>query len=157
MRFTTKITLISLITALVPLIIATLIVTLLARGELFRQAEAKLTAVKEIKQRQIELMFSQFADGLSSIKVVVKQQFTPEGAAQIDHELQELAKNLGFYDVFVITDNGQVIYTAAKEADLGTNLRSGPYTDSGLARLFSKDTAERTCINRFCPLCTFCQ
>jgi methyl-accepting chemotaxis protein len=46
MRFTTKIKLISLATALIPLMIATLVVTLLARAELFREAEAKLTAVR---------------------------------------------------------------------------------------------------------------
>lgn len=136
MRFTTKITLISLVTALLPLVVATLIVTLLARAELFSQAEAKLTAVREIKQRQIEQMVGQFADGLSAIAVVTAAQFSPAEPMRLDQQLQAMAKHLGFYDVFVITADGQVIYSAAKEADLGTQLRDGPYADSGLARLF---------------------
>lgn len=84
MRFTTKITLISLVTALLPLVVATLIVTLLARAELFSQAEAKLTAVREIKQRQIEQMVGQFADGLSAIAVVTAAQFSPAEPMRLD-------------------------------------------------------------------------
>jgi methyl-accepting chemotaxis protein len=138
MRFTTKIRLISLVTALLPLIVATLIVTLLARAELFSQAEAKLTAVREIKQRQIEAMFADFAAGLQTISAVVQADLNPNQPLALHDSLQVIGKQLGFYDVFVIDPAGLVIYSAAREADFQTNLIHGPYASSNLAKVFQR-------------------
>ena len=41
-----------------------------------------------------------------------------------------------FYDVFLITPQGQVVYTQKHEADFATNLLTGPYRDSQLALAF---------------------
>ncbi|MFN6972400.1 MAG: hypothetical protein ACK4NN_16140, partial [Rheinheimera sp.] len=142
MRFTTKIRLISLITALVPLIVATFIVTLLARAELFSQAEAKLTAVREIKQRQIEAMFQDFAAGLQTISAVVVADLNPEQPLALHNSLQAIGKELGFYDVFVIAPDGLVIYSAAREADFQSNLINGPYANSNLAKVFQRSRAK---------------
>ncbi len=138
MKFTTKIKLISLLTTILPLLIATILVTVLARNELFAQAEAKLTAVREIKQRQISAMFDDFASGLQVVRSVVSAELDPKQPENSHQLLTELNKNLGFYDIFVIDPQGQVIYTAAREADYQTNLIHGPYTTSGLAKLFQK-------------------
>lgn len=138
MRFTTKIKLISLLTALVPLIIATLIVTLLARTELLTQAENKLTAVREIKQRQIESMFQEFAAGLNTINAVVASNLNPAEPLQLHDTLKSIGDSLGFYDVFVISPDGVVIYSAAREADFQTNLINGPYANSNLAKVFQR-------------------
>lgn len=60
--------------------------------------------------------------------------------------LTEYQKDTGFYDVFMIcATHGHVMYTAAKEADLGTNLKSGPYKNSGLAEVWKK-TVESGCL-----------
>ncbi len=72
MRFTQKIKLISLATALFPLLLAILIVTLLARAELFHQAEAKLMAVREIKKQQVQTLFQDFANGLSAVRAIAE-------------------------------------------------------------------------------------
>ncbi len=138
MRFTTKIRLISLVTALLPLIVATLIVTFLARTELFSQAEAKLTAVREIKQRQIEAMFGDFAAGLQTISAVVQADLKPAQPLALHDSLEAIGKTLGFYDVFVIAPDGLVIYSAAREADFQTNLINGPYAGSNLAKVFQR-------------------
>ena len=142
MRFTTKIRLISLVTALLPLIIATFIVTLLARAELFSQAEAKLTAVREIKQRQIEAMFQDFAAGLNTVGAVVAAGFQPEQPLALHGSLQAIGTELGFYDVFVIAPDGQVVYSAAREADFQSNLINGPYANSNLAKVFQRSRAQ---------------
>ena len=42
----------------------------------------------------------------------------------------------GFYDIFLINPQGDVVYTVAKEADFTTNLLHGQYKDSGLAEVF---------------------
>lgn len=142
MRFTTKIRLISLGTALLPLIVATLIVTLLARAELFSQAEAKLSAVREIKQRQIAAMFGDFAAGLQTISAVVKADLEPHQPLALHDPLQAIGQALGFYDVFVIDPAGVVIYSASREADFQTNLINGPYASSNLAKVFQRASAQ---------------
>ncbi|MEE8391030.1 MAG: cache domain-containing protein, partial [Anaerolineae bacterium] len=44
--------------------------------------------------------------------------------------------DLGYYDIFLIAADGDVLYTVAKESDLGENLLRGDLRDSGLAQAF---------------------
>lgn len=71
MGFTRKIQLISLLIVLLPLVLATAIVTYLAKNELFAEAQSRLVAVREIKQRQINGMFQDFSDNLQSVSAVI--------------------------------------------------------------------------------------
>ncbi|MBU1438935.1 MAG: methyl-accepting chemotaxis protein [Gammaproteobacteria bacterium] len=153
MRFTQKIKLISLLTALVPLVIATLCVTLLARAELFAQAEAKLMAVREIKQRQIDALFADFASGLGAVHAVVESQFDPAAPESLHQALLPISQRLGFYDIFIINPAGTVVYSVAKEADFQSNLVNGTYADSGLAKLFQrvKGKNQQVMIEDFAP------
>lgn len=41
-----------------------------------------------------------------------------------------------FYDVFLITPQGEIVYTHKRESDFATNLNKGPYRDSQLAQVF---------------------
>ncbi|MCP3901769.1 MAG: hypothetical protein GY707_18825 [Desulfobacteraceae bacterium] len=53
--------------------------------------------------------------------------------------LQEFYKNSGVYDVFLIcAKHGHVMYSAAKEKDLGENMQHGKYKESGLGDLHAK-------------------
>ncbi len=65
----------------------------------------------------------------------------------------QFQKETGYYDVFMIcAEHGHVMYSAAREADLGTNLNSGPYKDSGLARIWKKTVSnKKTSIVDFAP------
>jgi len=47
----------------------------------------------------------------------------------------------GYYDVFLISPRGDVIYTVAKETDFATNLKTGPYRASPLAEVFRRAIA----------------
>ncbi len=51
---------------------------------------------------------------------------------------QSFMDNFGFYDIFLIDPDGNVVYTVVKESDLGANLKTGELRDSGLARVFAK-------------------
>ena len=42
----------------------------------------------------------------------------------------------GYYDVFLLAPDGDLIYTAFKEDDFGTSLMGGPYRESGLGAVF---------------------
>lgn len=138
MGFTRKIQLISLLIVLLPLILSTAIVTYLAKNELFAEAQSRLVAVREIKQRQINSMFQDFSDNLQSVGAVIANQTNLDTLSELDSTLKSLNRLLGFYDLFIISDDGTVFYTVAKEPDYGTNLRTGSYRSSGLAQLFEK-------------------
>ena len=58
--------------------------------------------------------------------------------AKYHKNFNSLLKNFGLYDVFLIDKSGTVVYTAFKEKDFATNLVSGPYKNSGLARAFKE-------------------
>ena len=44
----------------------------------------------------------------------------------------------GYYDVFLVSPRGDVVYTVFKELDFATNLESGEWKDSDLAAVFRK-------------------
>ena len=50
--------------------------------------------------------------------------------------LKSMAREKKLYDMFLITPVGEVIYTVEKEPDFATNLRTGPWRATGLARAF---------------------
>jgi methyl-accepting chemotaxis protein len=47
----------------------------------------------------------------------------------------------GYYDFFLISPAGDIMYTVQKEPDFATNLRDGPWRDSALAEVFRKTMA----------------
>jgi len=53
-----------------------------------------------------------------------------------------IINKMGFYDIFVIDTKGDILQTIAKEDDFGTNLVSGKYKDTSLARVFAKGLIE---------------
>ncbi len=52
--------------------------------------------------------------------------------------IDKVARSFGLYDVFFIDTKGTVFYTDFKEKDFATNLNTGPYRDTGLAKVFRK-------------------
>lgn len=45
-------------------------------------------------------------------------------------------EEFGYYDIFLVSNAGDVVYSVFKEVDFATNLLSGPHADSGLAAAF---------------------
>ena len=63
---------------------------------------------------------------------------------KVDPFFRQYLKTYGYYDIFFICKaHGHVMYTAAREDDLGTNLKVGPLRDSGLAKLWSRVLKEK--------------
>lgn len=48
---------------------------------------------------------------------------------------RNIVAKFGYYDMFLVNPQGQIVYTVFKETDYATNLETGPYKDSNLARL----------------------
>ncbi|HPQ81657.1 MAG TPA: methyl-accepting chemotaxis protein, partial [bacterium] len=62
-------------------------------------------------------------------------------ARNLDAHFRNVMRITGFKDLFLIcAPHGHVMYTVAKEADLGTNLGAGPLNESNLAQLWRKVT-----------------
>lgn len=57
--------------------------------------------------------------------------------------LTQFSKNYGYYDAFLIDTNGGIMFSVEKRDDFGTNLLTGPYRDSNLARVFQRTIAAR--------------
>ncbi|MEA3289329.1 MAG: diguanylate cyclase [Campylobacterota bacterium] len=56
---------------------------------------------------------------------------------QVYEELfSKILRENGFYDIFLIDKVGNIVYSVAKEADLGTNLINGIYAKSNLAKVY---------------------
>jgi methyl-accepting chemotaxis protein len=70
-----------------------------------------------------------------------------EALAKYDDTLQDFKNTDGYYDVILVNPGGDIIYTASKESDLGTNLVSGPYSNSNLAECFKGATQAPTIVD----------
>jgi methyl-accepting chemotaxis protein len=53
-------------------------------------------------------------------------------------KFKAILDEFGLYDIFLVNAEGVVVYTVEKEKDYATNLLTGPYKDSGLARAYNK-------------------
>ena len=135
MSFAAKVKWISISIVLFPMIIATLVITYLAQSSLYQQAADSLSAVREIKEQQIQAMLNEFANGLEVVAASAQAANSIHGIERQHALFQQLNTQLGFYDIFIIQSDGTVAYTVERESDYQSNLRQGPYRNSGLARL----------------------
>jgi methyl-accepting chemotaxis protein len=63
---------------------------------------------------------------------------------QVDPFFREYLEGYGYHDIyFICKAHGHVMYTAAKEIDLGTNLKIGALRESGLAKVWSRVLEEK--------------
>lgn len=60
---------------------------------------------------------------------------------EFDDWAKRFREHFGYYDVFLISNAGDVIYTVAKETDFATNLKAGPFRNSPLAEVFGRSVA----------------
>ena len=51
---------------------------------------------------------------------------------------RQFLESRGYYDIFLISVDGNVVYTVFKELDFASNLETGKWKDSGLAAVFRK-------------------
>lgn len=117
-----------------------------------------LLAMNNIKAAQIEGYFeTKMADlaVLSSNNATVKAVLEFNEAFQFDNNkvggslwngykekfgpwLTHYQNKYGYYDIFLITAEGDIVYSVAEESDLGQNLVKGSLRTSGLGRCFNK-------------------
>ncbi len=122
-----------------------------------QDAYQKLEAIQELKKVQVEEVFESFLSyalifsrhrKFQDMFVTYDNGFGAAGAEKsnlykkAESKYQGFMKNtmgeLGVYDLFLITDEGDIIATAAQESDVWTNLKTGPHKETNLARAWAK-------------------
>ena len=136
-----------------------------------REAFNKLSAVQAIKKNQLEQYFQRAAINLSLIArnpttVQAIAEFTDAFLAgghkvggtewsavekRLGPVFTHLLKEDGYYDVFLISNAGDVVFSAVKEPDLGQNLVSGPLNNSGLGKAFRDSEKRKTAFADLAP------
>ncbi len=127
-----------------------------SKDALMKKNYAELQAIRELKKNQINDFFE---ERLADIKVysvntavqMASQRFISafDTAGMESAEYQKWERKHGpkleryieeyeYYDLFFISNDGDVAYTVAKEDDLGRNLVTGGLSDSPLARAYQK-------------------
>ncbi|MBF0108014.1 MAG: HAMP domain-containing protein [Magnetococcales bacterium] len=130
----------------------------MADQELMTSAFNQLNAVRAIKKGQIEkYMFERFGDisvlaasGDATRAIInLEKAFGDEGkktggplwTREVEAEtgwLNRFTKEYAYYDLFLISTAGDIVYTYAREKDLGQNLTTGGLSDSSLGKAFAK-------------------
>lgn len=125
-----------------------------AKDALIDKASMQLQAIRQIKKNQLlsyfdrcqadAKVFSQQADVVQALSAY-SMAFYKAGANstvydsvnQIYHSsLSQLKQAYGYYDLFLVSPEGDVVYSEAHESDFATNLISGPYNQENIAEVF---------------------
>ncbi|MCP4663346.1 MAG: hypothetical protein GY856_48760, partial [bacterium] len=154
-----------LVLSLVPVTVVSIFSFLGARGSLFENSHSQLLALSRIKTEYISSYFSGMlailreqseavanARFLGRLRAALRvggrppheyvtsfewTRLTEEGGA----DLRTFRRAHGLHDVFLIDVEGNILFTVAAESDLGTNILTGPYSDTLFARACEKALA----------------
>ena len=151
-----------LLFALVPLTLVSIIGYDKAHRNLKASTQKTLEIAAEMKTREISTYFKHMlaelsfeAETLANIALLEEMisAFRRSGkeltdfvtsdtwgaiSASLGENLRHVKDTFGYHDVFLISQDGDVLYTVAQEPDLGTNLLTGPYKATKLAASFRK-------------------
>ena len=140
--------------SIIPLAIVSVVSYLNARKSLYRDAEKSLAAIAGIKSQYIRSHFTRTLTDLAAQSGMVanaefldelRTAFVESGKPLPDfvksfkwemvvHErspdLKAFHRTYGYYDVFLIDAEGNVLFTALREEDLGANIFEGAYSDT---------------------------
>ncbi len=156
MKFSVKLFVFFLALGIGTITILAIISFSVSKQALISRSYDQLTSIKKIKKNQIESFFdSRYRD----IKVYSKntavqmachrfiEAFNDGGLNgeayqkwKDEHgdKLKTYVEEYGYYDLFFISPQGDIVYTVAEESDLGQNLISGKLSETNLAEAFQK-------------------
>ncbi|MCK5819855.1 MAG: methyl-accepting chemotaxis protein, partial [Psychromonas sp.] len=121
---------------------------------LFSSQQAKFQAVQDLKISNVELLFENtkasihiakddpyLGEAFNAMNAVFTGDIKSEKWLNIvdeyDFRLKDIMNDTGWYDLFFINEAGDIIYSAAKESDLGLNLlHDGVLKNSSLSLAF---------------------
>ena len=94
----------------------------------------------------VEMTFMALADNERTRSAAGRSALAPnapvsafnESYRATDEALAGFIDIYGLYDIFLIAADGDIVWSAQREIDLFTNLNNGTYSDTGLAKAYSK-------------------
>ncbi|MDM8523358.1 methyl-accepting chemotaxis protein [Desulfococcaceae bacterium HSG8] len=117
------------------------------------QAFKKLASMQKLKKSLIE---SYFNERMNNVNILSKMPLMAETMAAFKKSgsvgtpewrnmeriygsfLVNFTENYGYYDTFLVSTDGGILYTAAQESDLGQNLKTGDLKDGPAGQAFQK-------------------
>jgi methyl-accepting chemotaxis protein len=150
------------------LIALTLVLTTLSsiqiKEQLVDDSYNKLTSVRDLKKDQLNQLFKGYIQDIQLLSksanafdlavelrnLIRTLKVNPDGTYPITHEeiesvyedyqefYDEYVKEFGYHDIFVLSTDGHVMYSQARESDLGQNVRTGELASSGLGIVYKK-------------------
>jgi len=165
MKIGTKLITAFLIVGIIPMAVLGILAVITSSKALSDGTYERLQSVQQLKKTAIE---TYFGDSFETMEIFAKSsdvrtlyerlvayhnemETSPTGNYDVSTEtyskiwgelgsnFYDFYKSTGVYDIFLIcAAHGHVMYSAAKEKDLGENLGHGRYKDSGLAQLWNK-------------------
>ena len=142
--------------SLIPLIIFTLISTNMSKSAMKSQAFSQLESIRSIKKSQLTNYITSLK---SSLKVLNNDPYAAQALSQFNNDMTEFGlKSLqwheaerkyakrfivinrinAWYDLFFINLQGDIVFTAAKESDLGMNITNSVLSQTSMGRVFQK-------------------
>lgn len=156
MKISTKLSVWFLLITLVSLIFFGYVSYSSLKKTIIEQKKNELTAIANTKIRYIENFFYEkendvsalahapgIIDAMQNIGEAYREfgMDSPEYTALYEDLIPFLAyyKNIfGYHDIFLISYEGEVLFTLDKDADYGTNLKTGLYKNTQLSKVFKR-------------------
>jgi methyl-accepting chemotaxis protein len=145
-----------LLASILPLVAIIMIITVNMEKSILRDAFAKLKAVQMIKKEHVK---SFFQNCLGDIEIYAFNRMVIESTEEFCEafkkdgmrigenwrelnykyapEYKKLLEIKNYNDIYIISKDGDVVYTTVKRFDLGQNVISGPLSSSVLGRSFA--------------------
>ncbi|MFW6301869.1 MAG: methyl-accepting chemotaxis protein [Bacillota bacterium] len=160
LSFSVKLIIMFLLISLIPVIVISFLSLNNASDNLEEEIYMKLESIQSIKSGQINDFFNErladidvLSDSVNVRRAMeeIIEPYYDDGldSRQYDSAISEYedyfnkyVDSYGYYDLFLIDPDGEIVYTQAEEEDLGTNLVDGQYSDTNLARAFSEGQDE---------------
>ncbi|HHP0482406.1 TPA: methyl-accepting chemotaxis protein [Vibrio campbellii] len=136
MKFSTQVKGWVVFASIVPVIVALLVSVYSSTKSLNTLNEERLVALRDTKQARLDELFERYQNNTSAVAKVVATNIDQSFNGDFHRLLTDLNRELDFYDIFIVDESGDVIYTVAREADYQTNLVSGAYSNSGLGDVY---------------------
>lgn len=161
-RLSARLIALSLLLGLVPLIVVSLLVDRQVGETLRDQIVSDLETTRYVQKGRIE---DYFQERLTDIAVLAESVAAVEmlkASHRVFHEYEKRGETIGgevwrsaiqdplltwlttyvarygYANLFLLDDDGHVVFTLTRHADLGADLHHGPLKESGLARLYAK-------------------
>ncbi len=136
MKFSTKVKGWIVFASIVPVLVALLVSVYSSTQSLNALNEERLIALRDTKQARLDELFQRYRNNTTVVAQVASANIEQLFSDDFHRLLTDLNNQLDFYDIFVVDEAGDIIYTVAREADYQTNLLNGIYANSGLGELY---------------------